>query len=78
MREQGLTVAESDANFVFVGRFADRDKLWRDLLDAGVLVRATGPPGWLRVSVGTPSENRAFRAALAAALPTTERQEASG
>ena len=78
LREQGLTVAESDANFVFVGRFADRDKLWRDLLDAGVLVRATGPPGWLRVSVGTPSENRAFRAALAAALPTTERQEASG
>lgn len=52
LRAQGLTVAESDANFVFVGLFPDRDRTWRELLDAGVLVRATGPLGWLRVSIG--------------------------
>ncbi len=60
----GLVVAESDANFVLFGRFADRDAIWARLLDRGVLVRATGPQGWLRVSVGTPEEMAAFRAAL--------------
>jgi histidinol-phosphate aminotransferase len=78
LRRQGLTVADSDANFVFVGVFADRDQLWRELLAAGVLVRATGPVGWLRVSIGTPSENRAFRAALAAVPTSTAHQEVSG
>jgi histidinol-phosphate aminotransferase len=29
-----------------------------------VLIRETGPQEWLRVSVGTPEENAAFRAAL--------------
>ena len=28
------------------------------------VIRETGPQGWLRVSVGTPEENAAFRAAL--------------
>lgn len=78
LRAQGLTVAESDANFVFVGLFPDRDRTWRELLDAGVLVRATGPLGWLRVSIGTPSDNRAFRTALTAALTSQASQEASG
>jgi len=61
---RGLEVAESDANFVLFGRFADRHLVWRGLLDRGVLVRETGPDGWLRVSVGTPSEIAAFRQAL--------------
>jgi histidinol-phosphate aminotransferase len=29
-----------------------------------VLIREVGPPGWLRVSVGTPEEMAAFRQAL--------------
>jgi len=33
-------------------------------LDHGVLIRETGPEGWLRVSIGTPDEMAAFRAAL--------------
>ena len=37
---------------------------WRSLLDRGVLIRQTGPSGWLRVSVGTPQENDMFRSAL--------------
>ncbi|WP_460751978.1 histidinol-phosphate transaminase [Myceligenerans cantabricum] len=57
-------VADSDANFVLFGTFTDRHAVWQGLLDRGVLIRETGPDGWLRVSVGTPEENAAFRAAL--------------
>jgi histidinol-phosphate aminotransferase len=65
---QGLQVAESDANFVLFGRFADRHAVWQALLDRGVLIRETGPEGWLRVSAGTPAEMQAFKDALAAVL----------
>jgi histidinol-phosphate aminotransferase len=68
LRAQGLQVAESDANFVLFGRFADRHAVWQGLLDRGVLIRETGPEGWLRVSVGTPQEMVAFHAALVAVL----------
>jgi len=68
LRSAGLQVADSDANFVLFGRFADRDALWQRLLDRGVLIRATGPDGWLRVSAGTPQEMAAFRAALSASM----------
>jgi histidinol-phosphate aminotransferase len=63
--EQGFTVAPSDANFILFGTFPDRDAVWRGLLDRGVLIRQTGPEGWLRVTVGTPAENGMFRQALA-------------
>jgi histidinol-phosphate aminotransferase len=62
---QGLQVAESDANFVLFGRFADRHAVWQALLDRGVLIRETGPEEWLRVSAGTPAEMQAFKEALA-------------
>jgi histidinol-phosphate aminotransferase len=68
LRAQGLTVADSDANFCLFGTFADRHDVWRRLLDRGVLIRETGPDGWLRVSVGTPDEMAAFRAALTEVL----------
>ncbi len=64
LREQGLEVADSDANFALFGRFADRHAVWQALLDRGVLIRETGPDGWLRVSIGTAEEMAAFRAAL--------------
>jgi histidinol-phosphate aminotransferase len=64
LRSRGLAVADSDANFVLFGEFADRHAVWQALLDRGVLIRETGPPPWLRVSVGTPEEMTAFRAAL--------------
>ncbi|UUW87631.1 histidinol-phosphate transaminase [Pimelobacter simplex] len=64
LRAEGYDVADSDANFVLFGRFADRHAVWQGLLDRGVLIRETGPEGWLRVSVGTPDEMAAFRAAL--------------
>ncbi len=51
---------DSDANFVLFGRFADRHAVWQALLDRGVLVRETGPPDWLRVSIGTATETATF------------------
>ncbi|NCT89952.1 histidinol-phosphate transaminase [Cellulomonas sp. APG4] len=64
LRSRGLRVAETDANFVLFGTFADRHAVWQGLLDRGVLIRETGPDGWLRVSIGTPAEMAAFQDAL--------------
>ncbi len=68
LAEQGLQVVPSDANFILFGTFEDRHEVWQALLDDGVLVRETGPAGWLRVSVGTPEENGMFRRSLAGVL----------
>jgi histidinol-phosphate aminotransferase len=68
LRGKGLTAADSDANFVLFGTFEDRHKVWQSLLDRSVLIRETGPAGWLRVSVGTPQEMSAFRDALTEVL----------
>ena len=64
LRQRGLAVADSDANFVLFGEFDSRRAVWAGLLDRGVLVREVGPPRWLRVTVGTPEEMTAFRNAL--------------
>ena len=64
LRGEDLDVADSDANYVLFGRFADRHAVWQGLLDRGVLIRETGPDGWLRVSIGTADEMAAFRQAL--------------
>ena len=69
LRGRGLSVADSDANFVLFGQFADRDAVWRQLVDRGVLIRQVGPPGWLRVTIGTAQEMAAFRAALSEVVP---------
>ena len=70
LRDQGLSVAESDANFALFGTFADRHAVWQGLLERGVLIRETGPDGWLRVSIGTPAEMAAFKAALSDVMQT--------
>jgi histidinol-phosphate aminotransferase len=68
LRGHGLRAADSDANFVLFGTFADADAVWRGLLDHGVLIRQVGPAGWLRVTIGTPEEIGQFRRALAQVL----------
>jgi histidinol-phosphate aminotransferase len=68
LRGLGLGAADSDANFVLFGRFVDRHVVWQALLDHGVLVRETGPPGWLRVTVGTGPEMATFRSEIARVL----------
>lgn len=72
LRGEGLEVADSDANFALFGRFADRHAVWQGLLERGVLIRETGPEGWLRVSIGTADEMAAFRQAL---LETMDSQQ---
>jgi histidinol-phosphate aminotransferase len=64
LRAEGFTVADSDANFVFFGKFDDRRAVWRGLLERGVLIRETGPTEWLRVSIGTSDEMATFKQAL--------------
>lgn len=69
LRARGHEVADSDANFLLFGTFADREAVFRGLLERGVLIRVTGPDGWLRVSVGTPAELQLFRSALEQVAP---------
>ena len=64
----GLEVFDSAANLILV-RAPDAPALWRALLDRGVLVRNLHRPGaplahCLRITVGTPDENRALLSAL--------------
>jgi histidinol-phosphate aminotransferase len=68
LRRRGLAAADSDANFVLFGEFSDRHAVWQALLERGVLIRETGPQGWLRVSIGTAAEMESFRLALDAVL----------
>lgn len=62
--QNGYAAAESDANFVLFGRFADRTAVWQALVERGILIREVGPAGWLRVTIGTPSEMQSFKTAL--------------
>jgi histidinol-phosphate aminotransferase len=69
VRELGLRVAESDANFVWVHLPEEREEalVMSGLAERGVLVRAgasLGREGAVRVTVGTPAENAKFVAAL--------------
>ncbi len=73
IRELGLRLAESDANFLWVHLSDGDDAAEREaevlagLAERGVLVRAgasLGGPGAMRVTVGTPEENRRLLAAL--------------
>jgi histidinol-phosphate aminotransferase len=64
LRGRGLAAADSDANFVLFGEFGDSRAVWQGLLDRGVLIREVGPPGWLRVSIGSAAEMESFRVAL--------------
>ena len=75
LRVRGLEAVDSAANFCLFGRFDDRHAVWQALLDRGVLVRETGPAGYLRVSFGTPEETTAFRQALLEVLPGATRMK---
>src|SRR5690606_24964644 len=60
LRELGLTVPDSDANFVLFGGFRDEKAVWQFLLERGVRGRDVGAPSFLRVSVGTAEEIDTF------------------
>jgi histidinol-phosphate aminotransferase len=61
----GFRVIPSDANFVLFGEFADAPATWQRYLDAGILIRDVGIPGYLRATTGLADENDAFLRASA-------------
>ncbi len=76
LRGRGYAVVNSEANFTLFGRFDDRHDVWQQLLDRGILIRETGPAGFLRASAGTPTEMAALRDALDDISPTFEGETA--
>ena len=67
---KGVTVFPSQANFILV-RVPDADRVFDALKEQKVLVKNLHPgvAGCLRITVGTPEENRILLAALKEALP---------
>lgn len=65
LTRMGFRVIPSDANFVLFGEFADAPTTWQRYLDAGVLIRDVGIPGYLRATTGLAEENDAFLRASA-------------
>ncbi len=68
----GLDAFPTAANFIAVEVPIGADDAYHALLERGIIVRSgasLGLPRHLRVSIGTPDENRAFVAALEALLP---------
>ncbi|OBJ21028.1 histidinol-phosphate transaminase [Mycobacterium colombiense] len=61
----GFRVIPSDANFVLFGEFTGAPATWQRYLDAGVLIRDVGIPGYLRATTGLAEENDAFLRASA-------------
>ena len=72
LREMGVPFTPSHGNFILMqppDPGSEARVLHEALLKRGVIVRdgsALGCPGTLRVTIGAPSENDAFLAALAA------------
>lgn len=65
LSDLGLDVVPSDANFILFGGLDRRsaesgERVWRALLDDGILIRDVGIAGHLRVTIGTADENTAF------------------
>ena len=61
---QPLTVVPSASNFILFGIFPDRDAIFGAMKEAGVLIRAVGPEGYLRVCMGTDAEMERFHGTL--------------
>jgi histidinol-phosphate aminotransferase len=63
LTRMGFRVVPSDSNFVLFGEFTDAPATWRRYLEAGILIRDVGIPGYLRATTGLPDENDALLAA---------------
>ena len=65
LRAVGWFALPSSANFLMFAGFDDESKnLWQKFLDRGVLIRDIGIAGFLRVTIGTESENDRFLAVM--------------
>lgn len=73
LRQLGLTVLPSQANFLAIGFGRDAKSIHQGLLERGIIVRpiaSYGLPEFLRVSIGTVAQNDRFLSTLAALLKT--------
>jgi histidinol-phosphate aminotransferase len=69
-RERGLEFVPSVANFILV-KVGEGDRVFRDMLKQGVIIRAMSGyklPDWVRISIGTPAQNRRCLEVLDAVL----------
>jgi histidinol-phosphate aminotransferase len=63
LRDAGLRVAPSSANFLFIDTAGDADEVVRQLHRTGIIVKAWREPGYqtfIRASLSTPEENDLF------------------
>ena len=71
---RGLAFVPTEANFVFIDTGRDASRVGEELLSRGVVVRVGDwiftSPSHMRVTIGTPEQNRRFVAALDAVLET--------
>jgi histidinol-phosphate aminotransferase len=77
LRERGLEVLPSLANFLFVDLARDAAAVYRELLGHGVIVRPLRPYGFetaLRISIGSPEENGRLLSALDAVMAPAPRR----
>lgn len=71
LREMGLDYVPSQANFYFINTGIDSRQLFEYMMKRGVIVRTGdifGFPTYIRVSFGTPEENKRFLIVLRTAL----------
>jgi histidinol-phosphate aminotransferase len=69
-RERGLEFVPSVANFILV-KVGEGDRVFREMLKHGVIIRAMSSyklPDWVRISIGTPAQNRRCLEVLDAVL----------
>ncbi len=73
MSRQGRRTIPSETNFVMIDVGGDVSPVIRAFRERNILVGRKFPslPSWLRVTVGTPEEVRAFAAALREIVPST-------
>jgi histidinol-phosphate aminotransferase len=75
MRKLGLEFIPSSANFILV-RVGDGQRVFNEMQKQGVIVRPMAGyqlPEWIRISIGTPKENKRCLEALKTALAIPER-----
>lgn len=70
-KKLGLQYIETNANFIMVSSKLDDKLVFNELLKRGIIVRPgflLGMPGWMRVTIGTIEQNKAFIGALTSIL----------
>lgn len=67
LQKLGISFLKTEANFIFINLNDDADMIFMELMRRGVIVRplsSFGLPGAIRVTIGTPEQNRKLIKAL--------------